>query len=82
MNAENGTEAMWIGFIGHCLQESTEAVHAFEDAVLALLTRYGAAVIIRGQRHEREPAELPAEIHILYFRLVTPTKPSSTIPTG
>ena len=66
-NAESETGELWLGFIGHSRGESAEALRAFEDAVLTLLPRYGASAIVRAQRHEREPVELPTEIHILYF---------------
>ena len=39
---------MWIGFIGHCDAASMTHVNDFEEAVLALLPRYGATALGRG----------------------------------
>jgi len=58
---------MWIGFIGHCDAASMTHVNDFEEAVLALLPRYGATALARARRRRDQPDALPAELQILHF---------------
>ena len=64
MRREDG---LTIGFVGYASSPQADAASAFEDEVLALLPAHGAQVVYRGRRTGEQAAELPLELHVLWF---------------
>jgi len=56
-----------LAFVGYADPENSAAASAYEDAVLPLLAHYDARVLYRGRRAAGQPAELPLEVHLLWF---------------
>jgi len=56
-----------LAFVGHTTAASAGPAAAYEDAVLPLLTDYGARVVYRGRRVAGQDADLPFEVHLLWF---------------
>lgn len=70
MNTEHTSpdEAVWIGFVGVCRDsKQARAANLYEDAVLQLLPRHGATVVVRAQRRDDQQDDLPAELHVIHF---------------
>ena len=56
-----------IAFVGHTTAALAEQAGAYEDAVLPLLAGHGASVVYRGRRVAGQEADLPFEVHLLWF---------------
>jgi uncharacterized protein (DUF1330 family) len=59
-------EAFTLVFLGYASERRDDAA-LYEDAVLPLLADHGAKVLFRGRRRASEDAELPYEVHVLWF---------------
>jgi len=60
-------EPFTLAFLGYAPDAGRAAAHAYEDAVLPLLSDHGARVVYRGTRAAGEDETLPVEVHVLSF---------------
>ncbi len=56
-----------IAFVGYTTADLEARASEYEDAVLPLLADHGAKVLYRGRRVAGQDAELPLEVHLLWF---------------
>jgi uncharacterized protein (DUF1330 family) len=56
-----------LAFVGYTTAELADGAAGYEDAVLPLLADHGARLIYRGRRSDGLDAELPFEVHLLWF---------------
>lgn len=63
----SGIDDFTIAFVGYTTADRAARASEYEDAVLPLLADHGARVLYRGRRVAGQDAELPLEIHLLWF---------------
>src|SRR3954468_23953342 len=61
------SDPVMIAFVGHSDHDDAHRAAVYEDDVLQLLPDHGAHLLYRGRRSAGQDAELPAELHLIWF---------------